>query len=520
LAQKNLTRSGSTAILARSEDKPIEHCGIVGIKSYSGHNVARLTLEAMMALQHRGQESFGIAVGKNRPKTMKGLVRQGLERNSSMERLRGTSAIGHLRYATVGSGNDIGNFHPIQINHAMPFRIAHNGTMSTVELEDELKKKGVKLPTNRTDTELSGYLLAELHKETGDWVETFRQFSKIKNGSFCFTIQLQNGDIIAAKDERGYMPLSYGHHAPTNSFVVVSEDHALNMIDAKKIAEIPAGHILMLGAKAPPKLYSFQTSENLLKAIDPFQLSYFANPDSTLWGDFKVKQTNCSGNLGAPENYNGIQVALGRQKLGEALFDKFGALGNLVLPAPSTGNAAAEGYSYKSGIQLSISALFKDRYAGKREFIRSEAERIRSSQKKKIIAIKALLEGKEIVLVDDSIVRGESTAKFVNILRKADVKKISILSTFPPIQFPCHMGIAFPTQEELIAFRLNKGGNIEEVGPKVAKHLGIDFVGYLDPVVYSKITGIKLEDFCFACVTGDFGKLRHPPENLVRIAGT
>lgn len=487
----------------RSEDKPIEHCGVVGIKSYSGQNVARLTLDAMMALQHRGQESFGIAVGKNRPKTMKGLVRPGLERNSSMERLKGTSAIGHLRYATVGSGNDIGNFHPIQINHAMPFRIAHNGTMSTDELEDELKKKGVKLPTNRTDTELSGYLLAELHKETGNWVETFRQFSQIKNGSFCFTMQLQNGDIIAAKDERGYMPLSYGYHAATHSFVVVSEDHALNMIDAKKIAEIPAGHILILGAQPPPKLHSFLTSENLLKAIDPFQLSYFANPDSTLFGDV-----------------NGIQVALGRQKLGEALFDKFGPVGNLVVPAPSTGNAAAEGYSYKSGIRLSVSALFKDRYAGKREFIRSEAERRLSPYKKKIIAIKELLEGKEVVLVDDSIVRGESAAKFVKILKQANVKKISILSTFPPVQFPCHMGIAFPTQEELIAFRLNRGGNIEEVGPKVAKHLGIDFVGYLDPVVYSKITGIKLEDFCFACVTGDFSKLKHPPQNLVRIAGT
>lgn len=324
---------GTSSALIRIDDKPQEHCGIVGIRSYSGSNVTALTLIAMEAQQHRGQQSFGISVLGHEPVKMKGLVYQGLLNDPAIERMAGSSAIGHLRYATAGSESDIGNFHPIQINSTVPLRIAHNGTISMVELRRELEKRKISVSPERTDTELSGYLLAELYKETGNWTETFRQFSSIKVGSFCFVLQLENGDIIAARDERGYKPLSYGYHERSDSYAVASEDVALKQIGAKKISDVHPGHMLMLGNQSSPKLYDFMEGLEIPRAYDPFEISYFARPDSVLYGN--------------------VSVAMARKQLGVALYKKYGAQGNLVVPVPESGNLPAEGYSDASGIRLS-----------------------------------------------------------------------------------------------------------------------------------------------------------------------
>jgi amidophosphoribosyltransferase len=481
---------GASSALIRIEDKPQEHCGIVGIRSYSGKNVTALTLIAMEAQQHRGQQSFGIAVLGYEPVKMKGLVYQGLLNDPTIEQMVGSSAIGHLRYATAGSESDIGNFHPIQINSTVPLRIAHNGTISAIELRRELEKRKINVSPERTDTELSGYLLAELYKETGNWAETFRQFSSIKVGSFCFVLQLENGDIIAARDERGYKPLSYGYHERSNSYVVASEDVALKHIGARKISDVHPGHMLMLGGQSSPKLYDFMEGLELPRAYDPFEISYFARPDSILYGN--------------------VNVAVARKRLGKALYRKYGVLGDLVVPVPESGNLPGEGYSDASGVRLS-KALIKDRYNIRdvqRGFI--EAEKAREDIAEKMILIPEFVNGMYVVVVDDSIIRGTSSSVYIRMLKDAGAAGIVLLAIFPPPQFPCRMGIAYPSREELIAYRLCEGGDIEGIGRQVAIHLEIDFVGYLNPVEFSEAVGMPLGDLCFSCVTGDYSKLEQP----------
>ena len=487
-------------VTLRTEDVPKEHCGVIGIRSYSGKNVTRLTLQGMERLQNRGQGSFGISVQDSGLRKMHGLVGEGLDKDPDIVEMVGGSAIGHLRYATVGDEKDLSNFHPIQINASIRFRIAHNGTISTTELREELQRRGVELPAGRTDTELAGYLLAELYDETRDWVRTFAKFSEIKVGSFCFMIHMENGDIIGARDERGYKPMCYGYHPGSDSYVIASEDPAIRQIGAELISDVPPGHIIILGGrKRSPELYSFVSAPVMALALDPFEINYFMRPDSTIFdGAFK-----------------GMSVAGARIRLGRALFEKFGGLGDVVVPVPDSALFSAEGYSETSGIRLTH-AIRKDRYKNRRSFIEKETKR--KSVAAGIIVIPDLVRGRRLVVIDDSIVRGTSSEIYLMKLKEAGAESISLLSTFPPLQFPCRMGIDFPSHEELIAYRVNNGGSISEVGSRVAHALGIKFVGYLDPESFSRAVGIPLENFCFACVTNDYSKLwRGANEKLVQL---
>ena len=471
----------------------IEHCGVFGMRSLSNLNVAPAIIVGLQGLQHRGQESFGIAVQGNKTYIRKGLVlRDGLGDEGWFESMKGPSGIGHVRYSTVGSSSDIGNFHPIAINSAqnsVRFKIAHNGTISnTAEMRQMLRKRGIEVKEGVTDTELAGNLLASFFKEKADWVNAFHKFDDVKNGSYCFVIITESGDVIAARDSRGYKPLCYGHHSATNSFVVASESFAFDMIGAEKLRDIEPGQLLILG-KNGPKFHRFSKVKE--HALDAFELTYFAHPAS---------------------NIDGIQVALARESIGRALYNKFKINGDMVIPVPESAIYAAEGYAVESGIRL-VNALGKDRYrrgSVLRSFIQQPEDRTKIVQS--IFVIREYVRGKDIIVIDDSIVRGNSSRHFIELLRGANPRSISLLSTFPPIRHPCYMGIDFPSQEELIAHTSASGIPLEGVGANIAKALKIAFVGYLDPLSLSKAIGLPLGSMCFSCVTGDYTKLRFRPQ--------
>ena len=470
-------------------ERPKEHCGVFGIYSYSGTNVTPFIIKGLEGLQHRGEESFGIAVNGNPTYRQAGLVHYGyIENRKAIDAIKGDHGIAHVRYSTSGSSHVTGNFHPVDINSSTDLRLAHNGTISnTKSLRKILEEKGVSVGEDSNDTKLSAYLLVKLFEEKNDWASAFEEFDKVKNGSYCFTLLTNNGEVLAARDGRGYKPLCYGYHKLTDTYIIASESFALQQIGAQKVKDIEPGELMILD-KNGPHFYRF--ADKKPTALDSFEIAYFAHPAS---------------------NIDGIQVAKARQNIGRELFKKFNLKGDIVVPIPESAYYAAEGYSQESGVHL-VHALVKDRYNRKsvqRSFIQPQyREEIVNS----ISVISEFIQDKEIIAIDDSIVRGTSSKKFIQQLKNAGAKKVSLLSTFPAIRFPCYMGIDFPSPEELMAHSMTSKDGFGEIGPKIAKRLGADFVGYMDPAGFSRALGLNQEVFCFSCITGDYSKLNFTPK--------
>lgn len=460
-----------------------EKCGVFGAYSYSGANVTSIIIKGLMDSQNRGQESFGIAVNGQVYKKV-GLVYYGYrEDREKIDRIVGYSGIGHVRYSTIGSSESPANFHPMEISSSSEkIWIAHNGTISnTAEMRELLRNEGIKVRESATDTELSGHLLARFFSEKGDWVSTFKRFDEIKNGSYCFTIQTENGDVIAARDSRGYKPLSYGHDKESDTYLVASESYALN--HASDIKDVQPGQLIMFNKNGVESHRFAPVKESALCLVE---MTYFARPESTI---------------------DGMQVAIARRNMGMALHEKFKLKADMVIPVPESAKFAAEGYAKASGIEL-VHALSKDRPA-MRVFIDPEK---RDEKAKKMSVVAELVNGKDVIIIDDSIIRGTSSMAFINLMKHAGVKHIALLSTFPPIRYPCFMGIDFSTQEELLAHLVAANEQLEAVGSKIAKALKIDFVGYLDPMSISKAIGRPMSFFCPSCVDGDYSKLNFTPQ--------
>ena len=463
-----------------------EHCGVFGVYSYSGANVTSFITQANMYQQNRGQESCGIAVQGNPTYKASGLMITSIEKHGAqIRKIMGSSGIGHIRYSTAG-GSDRKDMHPIYIPSPVKFRIAHNGTISnTEEMRKLLRCGGIKVREAATDTELAGHLLSQFFAEKRDWISAFKHFDDMQNGSYSFVILTDEGEIVAARDSRGYKPLCYGYQEATDSYVVASESHALDMMGATTLGDIKPGQLSIFGKKGI-ELHQFAKA-NVKLAQCPFEITYFSRPESMVYG---------------------IQVAQARLNMGRELYQKFGLRSDIVVPVPESAIYAAIGYSRESGTELEF-ALNKDRYSRKsvlRGFIQpSDREKIANS----ISVVKEMVAGKSVIVIDDSIVRGTSSAVFIELLKKAGATYIALLSTFPPIRFPCFMGIDFATQKELIAYTAAANNDLEAVGAKVAKELGIDFVGYLDPMRLSRAIGIPQSSLCFACVDGNY-KLNFP----------
>jgi len=446
------------------EGKPLwgEGCGVFGVFA-PGEDVARITFFGLFALQHRGEESAGIAVTDGGPILLArnmALVMQAFD-EWDLNRLKGYAAIGHNRYSTTGSTT---------IKNAQPFvftgpkgelAIAHNGNLvNALPLRAELEAKGVEFETT-SDTEVIAKLI--LHSPAPTIEEAIAEMMEKVKGAYSLTL-LTSEKLIAVRDPWGVRPLCLGV-LNGQHWVVASESCAFEPIGARFVREVEPGEVVVIDRKG---MRSFKPVESQRCATCIFEFIYFARPDSLLFGKrvFEV-----------------------RRRMGHILAREHPADADIVVPVPDTGIAAALGYAEASGITF-MEAIIKNRYIG-RTFIQPDQRMRELGVKMKLTPLKEVLAGKRVVLVDDSIVRGTTTSQKVRMLFEAGAKEVHVRISSPPYRYPCFYGIDTPSRSELIAARMS----VEEI----REYLGATSLGYLSIGGLLRATGISREKFCLAC---------------------
>jgi amidophosphoribosyltransferase len=447
------------------DDKLHEECGIFGIYA-PGREAARRTFFALYALQHRGQEAAGIVTCDghiaNVHKGM-GLVSQ-VFNEDNLHHLLGHMAIGHTRYSTTGSTR-LRNTQPYVLETLDgPLAIAHNGNLiNAPQLRRELLERGVGLQTS-TDSELIIHLLAGAGGP--DWITRIRILMARVEGAYSLVV-LTKDAIYGIRDPWGLRPLVLGYL--DGGHVLASESCAFATIGAETIREIAPGEVVRIDKDgyeilqgAPAQRLSFCTFEQI----------YFARPDSML---------------------NGTLVHQTRQKLGRQLAREAPANADVVIPVPDSGTPHAIGYALKSGIPYS-EGLIKSRYIG-RTFIEPTDQLRRIGVAMKFNPLPDNLAGKRVVMVDDSIVRGNTSGPLVELLRNAGAREVHVRVACPPIMWPCFMGVDMASREELIAANMS----LDEI----CEHIGADSVAYLS--ISGMMKALKAENgYCNACFTGEY----------------
>lgn len=442
-----------------------ESCGIVGVYA-PNEDVARLTFFALFSLQHRGQESSGIATTDGKRIQIHadmGLISQVFDEDS-LSQLTGDIAIGHNRYSTRGSSR-ISNVQPIIVGKGSnAIAIAHNGNIVNAEhLHEELSEQGYTFRSS-TDTEVIANLI--LSSPEKDWVDRIRYAMHRLQGAYSLTI-ITNNHLFGVRDPLGVRPLCLG--AINGGWVVASESCALDHIGAEFIREIEPGEIVSISANG---IESYQ-EETDRKALCIFEYIYFARPDSVI---------------------NGRLLYPARQAMGAGLADEHPVDADLVMGVPDSATAASVGYSNRADIPLA-EGLIKNRYVG-RTFIEPD-QRIRDlGVKLKFNPLPPLLEGKRVVLVDDSIVRGTTTPQVIRLVKKAGAKEVHMRICAPPIRYPCFLGVDMATRGELIA--------AQKTIPGISDFIGADSLGYLSIDGLIKAVALPKDIFCLACFTGNY----------------
>ncbi|MFC1897382.1 amidophosphoribosyltransferase [Chloroflexota bacterium] len=442
-----------------------ESCGVFGIYA-PGEDVARLTFFALFALQHRGQESAGISTtdGKKFQVYAKmGLVSQVFSEDS-LSHLTGNIAIGHNRYSTRGSSR-VTNVQPIMAGKDKEaIAVAHNGNIINAEyLRKELSDQGYTFHTS-TDTEIIANLILSSHEK--DWVGRIRYAMHRLQGAYSLTI-MTNHSLFGVRDPFGIRPLCLG--TVNGGRVIASESCALDHIGASFIREVEPGEIVSITENGVDS----DREETDRRALCIFEYIYFARPDSVI---------------------NGRLLYLARQAMGAGLAEEHPVDADLVMGVPDSATAAGIGYSHESGILLG-EGLLKNRYVG-RTFIEPD-QRIRDlGVKLKFNPLPQILEGKRLVVVDDSIVRGTTTPQVVRLLRRAGVKEVHMRICAPPIRYPCFFGVDMATRWELIA--------AQKTIPEIRDFIGADSLGYLSIDGLIKAVALPKDIFCMACFTGDY----------------
>ena len=463
-----------------------ENCGVVGIFSMDGINVIPMLIDSLRALQHRGQEAWGIAIPNRPPLKKMGLVSaSSSEFKKISNEYSSFAAIGHVRYSTIGKSN-LENAQPLKVKDLC---IAHNGTISNVEELANMVGGCSFTPQNASDTLIVAQRLVSLISEKGKLGSALSILKNEMVGSYCFTFLSDDSSVYAARDPKGFRPLVIGKKEDGTTHIVASESSALSAIGAKLERDVTPGELVKFSSKGiETELFSTDTS----RAHCSFEFTYFAHPSSKM---------------------EGSNIYVARKKIGQFLAKKFPVKdADLVIPVPDSARPAALGYAQELGVPFD-EGLLKDRYSKKgplRSFIEPhQADRIEINRW--IIPIEEIVRGKHVVVVDDSLVRGTSSRAIVNALRKAGARKISLLITYPPIKFPCYAGIDFPSQEELATFSDNKDYSDEQIIEKVRHDIGADFLGYNDPENLSRAIGISTNSMCFTCTTGDYSSLGIKP---------
>ncbi len=451
----------------RSPDHPREHCGLFGI---FGHPEAtKLTYLGLHALQHRGEESAGIVSSDGQQvysaKGM-GLVGDVFD-EERLQTLPGHLAIGHVRYSTTGSSH-IRNAQPLLDDVPQcSIAVAHNGNLiNTTDLRTQLEARGIKFQTT-VDSEIILQFLAKSapHELEAKLIQCVRELQ----GAFSLVILTEQA-LIGVRDPHGFRPLCLGK--VDRAWVLASETCALDLIGAEFVREVEPGEIIWITGDGMRSLKPFAPSD-IKPAFCIFEHVYFARPDSIIFGE---------------------QVETVRYRLGKELAKEHPANADLVMPVPDSGNFAALGFSHASGIPFAW-GMVRNHYIG-RTFIQPHQAKRDFQVRVKLNPLKSVLQGRRVVVVDDSIIRGTTSKLRIATLRQAGAREIHMRISCPPTRHPCYYGIDFPSRKELIA----ANHSVEEI----RSFLGADSLGYVSVEGLLRAVSGKKEHYCTACFSGRY----------------
>ncbi|MCI9411985.1 MAG: amidophosphoribosyltransferase [Eubacterium sp.] len=459
-----------------------EECGVFGMYDLDGGDVASSIYYGLFALQHRGQESCGIAVSDTEGPKGKVLSQKGMGlvnevfHAEGLEKLKGNIGVGHVRYSTTGASNSQ-NVQPLVLNYVKgTLMLAHNGNLVNAnKLREEMEYTGAIFHTT-IDTEVIAYLIARERLKVPTAEEAVKCAMKKLQGAYSIIISSPR-KLIGARDPYGFRPLVIGKR--DNSYILASETCALDAVDAEFVRDVKPGEIVMLDADG---IQSDETLCHTCPAKCIFEYIYFARPDSYL---------------------DGVSVYNSRIMAGKILAQMHPADADIVVGVPESGNVAAMGFSAQSGIPYGT-AFMKNSYVG-RTFIKPKQSARESSVKIKLNVIKEVVRGKRVVMVDDSIVRGTTSERIVRMLKAAGATEVHVRISSPPFLHPCYFGTDVPSCDQLIAHN----NTVDEI----CNMIGADSLGYLDGERLHELIGGDM-GYCDACFSGKYPVA--PPEEDIR----
>ncbi len=465
------------------EDGVHEECGVFGVYDIDGGDVASTIYYGLFALQHRGQESCGIAVSDtNGPKGKvlshkdMGLVNE-VFTPEDLEKLKGNIGVGHVRYSTAGSSTRE-NAQPLVLNYVKgTLAMAHNGNLiNAVDLREELSYTGAIFQTT-IDSEVIAYHIARERLNTPSVEKAVASAMKKIVGAYSLIV-LSPRKMIGARDPFGFKPLCIGKR--DNTYVMSSETCALDAVGAEFVRDVLPGEIVTITADGRIESDTSMCQPMHKKCI--FEYIYFARPDSRI---------------------DGISVYMSRIMAGRLLAKSHPVEADLVVGVPESGNVAAMGYALESGIPYGM-AFIKNSYVG-RTFIKPKQAQRESSVKIKLNVLTEAVKGKRVVMIDDSIVRGTTSARIVKMLKDAGAKEVHVRISSPPFLYPCYFGTDIPSSDQLIAST--------HTVDQICEYIGADSLGYID-VNDLKHMVEERTDFCDACFTGNYPIA--PPDKDIR----
>ena len=450
-----------------------DKCGVVGIYA-PGEDVARLTYYALYAIQHRGQESAGIAISDGQTIVVYkelGLVAQVFD-ELVLKSLRGSVAIGHNRYSTTGSSSWENAQPTYKSSSSGQLALAHNGNLvNSMELKSSLEAaggdptpKGARLDSS-SDTDLVAAHIARANK--GDMREAILQVLPRLSGAYSFTM-MDEARVFGARDPQGFRPLCIGR-LDGGGWILASETCALDLLGARFIRDVEPGELVTIDENG----LESERFAPVTPAACVFEHVYFARPDSALMGQ---------------------NVYATRYRMGQRLAEEAPVVAELVMPVPDSGVPAAQGFAAASGVTYG-DGFVKNRYVG-RTFIQPTQSMRQQGIRMKLNPVREIIEGRRVVVVEDSIVRGNTVKQIVAMLREAGAREVHMRISSPPIKWPCFYGIDMPDQDELIGSRLDPEA--------IRDHVGADSLAYLSLEGMLNATEIPPDQFCTACFSSRY----------------
>lgn len=422
-----------------------EECGVFGIWGHP--QAAQVTYFGLHSLQHRGQEGAGILTndkGKLRRHRDTGLLSEVFKNPVNLEKLTGSAAIGHVRYATAGEAS-INNIQPFHFKfYNMEFGLAHNGNLTNTQtLKKELERNGA-IFSSSSDTEILAHLIRRSHNPS--FMGKVKEALSTVKGGFAYLLMMED-KLIAALDPNGFRPLSIGQMA-NGAIVVSSETCAFEVIGATWLRDVKPGEVVIIDDQGIQ--YDTYTDETQL-AICSMEYVYFARPDSVI---------------------HGVNVHTARKNTGRRLAKEFKHEADIVVGVPNSSLSAASGFSEESGLPNEM-GLIKNQYI-QRTFIQPTQELREQGVRMKLSAVSSIVKGKRVVMVDDSIVRGTTSRRIVQLLREAGAAEVHVAIASPPLKYPCFYGIDIQTRRELIAANHTVDETCEIIGADSLTYLSLD----------------------------------------------